>query len=316
MAAADSRKGQRTLITPEGVPLDISLADRGSRFAALLIDLVVLGLLVTTVWALAFLGLWFLHNTFDIGGNFALGLTVSIGIIGSFLIRSFYFCWFEIRWRGSTPGKRMLGIRVADRHGGRLTAEAVIARNIMREIELFLPVTFLLSRPGDEVEAWQNLLTTVWIGIFVFMPFFNRDRLRVGDLVAGTWVINLPRPRLLQDMGAATSARAAPAKRTRFQQSLPDFTFTPAQLSIYGVYELQTLETVLRATGKAADATRQDVARRIARKIDYTEPLRNVACQPFLEAFYLAQRNRLEADLLMGKRKERKAAEDGPSEPS
>lgn len=262
------------------------------------------------VWVLSFLSLWFLYENFNIGRDLGLGIAFSISLVASFLIRSFYFCWFEIRWRGSTPGKRMLGIRVAERHGGRLTAEAVIARNIMREIELFLPVTFLMASPSDSVEAWQSILTTIWIGIFVFMPFFNRDRLRVGDLVSGTWVINAPRPRLLQDIGETGSTGATPAKRTRFQQSLPDFVFTPAQLSIYGVYELQTLETVLRTSGKSADATRRDVARRIARKIEFTEPLRDVACQPFLEAFYLAQRARLEADLLMGKRKEKKETAD------
>ncbi len=293
-------------MTPEGVPLTIRLADRGTRFGALLIDLIVLGFLVSLAWILSFLGLWFFNANFNIDDKLALGITFSISLVLSFLIRSFYFCWFEIRWRGSTPGKRMLGIRVADRHGGRLTAEAVIARNIMREVELFLPITFLTTAPSDNVEAWQTIVTAVWIGIFVFMPFFNRDRLRVGDLVSGTWVIIAPRPRLLQDIGEAMSSRLSPAKQT-----LPHSSFTPAQLSIYGVYELQTLETVLRATGKSADATRRDVARRIARKIDFTKPLPDAACQPFLEAFYVAQRARLEADLLMGRRKEKKEAEDG-----
>ncbi len=292
-------------MTPEGVPLTISLADRGIRFGALLIDLGVLGLLVSLAWVLSLIGLGLYNANFNTDGRLALSIAFSIGIIASFLIRSFYFCWFEIRWRGSTPGKRMLGIRVADRHGGKLTAEAVIARNIMREVELFLPITFLMTTaPSDHVEAWQTIVTAIWIGIFVLMPFFNRDRLRVGDLVSGTWVIIAPRPRLLQDIGEAASSRLSPAKQT-----LPHSSFTPAQLSIYGVYELQTLETVLRATGKSADATRRDVARRIAQKIDFTKPLPDAACQPFLEAFYVAQRARLEADLLMGKRKEKKEAE-------
>ena len=37
------------------------------------------------------------------------------------------------------------------------------------------------------------LLGIIWTGAFVLFPLFNRDRLRVGDLVAGTMVeIDLP----------------------------------------------------------------------------------------------------------------------------
>ena len=67
----------------------------------------------------------------------------SAALLLSFALRSFYFIFFELRWQGATPGKRALGLRVIDRKGGRLKPEAVFARNLMREVEMFLPISLL-----------------------------------------------------------------------------------------------------------------------------------------------------------------------------
>ena len=74
------------------------------------------------------------------------GLGLAVGLLAFFLLRNFYFSWFECRWHGATPGKRLLGLRVIDAHGGTLTPEAVLARNLMREVELFLPLVALWRR--------------------------------------------------------------------------------------------------------------------------------------------------------------------------
>jgi len=50
----------------------------------------------------------------------------------------------------ATPGKRILGIRVAARNGKALTAEAVFARNAMRELEVFLP--WLLAKLAETLQ--------------------------------------------------------------------------------------------------------------------------------------------------------------------
>ena len=80
-----------------------------------------------------------------------------------FLARYGYFLWFELGPRAATPGKRLLGIRVAARPvdgvaGGRLTAEMVIARNLVRDVEVFLPTFFLLGGgQGAGVAGWRGL---------------------------------------------------------------------------------------------------------------------------------------------------------------
>lgn len=279
-------RNERRLLTPEGVPLIFQLAERGARAAAVLIDLVIMYLGIAAV-VLAFL--------FSLGWFGIDGVVTGLVILVSFLVRSFYFIYFELRWQGQTPGKRALGIRVIDRRGGYLRADSVFARNLLREVELFLPMT-LLFMPGEGSQGWFKLLTFVWVGIFLLLPFFNRDRLRAGDLVAGTWVIAAPQALLLGDVaaGAARMKGGIPAD--------PQFPFTRGQLEVYGIYELQTLEEVLRQQGPQSAETRREVARRIQRKIGWTGP-EPADAERFLNAFYAALRAHLEARMLFGERR-------------
>jgi len=87
-----------------------------------------------------------------------------------------------------------------------------------------------------------------------------------------------------------------------------ELVFRPAQLGVYGIYELQVLEDVLRKRmqpgGKEAVAA---VAKRIKVKIEWNDTMQGTAPDhTFLERFYAAQRKHLEQQLLFGKRKERK----------
>lgn len=133
----------------------------------------------------------------------------------------------------------MLGIRIAARDGGRLTAEAVIARNLLRDIELFLPLVMIAgAQSGDGGLA--GMAAAAWFAVFMLFPFFNKDALRAGDLIAGTWVVEAPRRTLAQTMSVSEAARGTS------QATGAKYHFGEAELSVYGEYELQTLERVLR----------------------------------------------------------------------
>jgi hypothetical protein len=174
---------------------------------------------------------------------------------------------------------------VVARSGGRLTADAVIARNLMREIEFYLPLSFLAAGGAAGLaETATVLIGLAWTCIFLFFPLFNRDRLRVGDLLAGTWVISAPK----RSLGFDLLASARPAAR---------FAFTPEQLDAYGAFELQTLERVLRAGSPEA---LQTVADSIRAKINAWD---NSSDAEFLNAYYEALRVHLERKLLFGKRR-------------
>src|SRR5439155_3313446 len=109
--------------------------------AAFLIDLV----LMVVILAVMTFGVMYL---FWSGGptTGAEEFLAVLWLLGFFVLRNCWFSLFEMGGRGATPGKRLLGLRVVARDGARLTGGAVIARNAMREIEIFLPLSFL----GDQ----------------------------------------------------------------------------------------------------------------------------------------------------------------------
>lgn len=282
--AVAERALERRVLTPEGIPLRIELARAGDRAGGFLVDLLIqfVAMVVLTLlvgWATGWDDTW--------------GLAV--GLILFFLVRTFYFTWFEIRWQGRTPGKRAVGTRVMDAAGGPLRSDAVVVRNLMRELELWIPLVFLI-RPDlvwPDAPGWARLGFSAWALVLTLLPLFNRNRLRVGDMVAGTIVVIAPRAVLLPDLGAAEKSEALCA-------------FTDAQLGVYGIYELQTLEDVLRRTDPGRRAAIEAVAKQIRKKIRWEGA--DVKAEPFLREFYAALRARLERKMLLGMRKKDKHA--------
>lgn len=276
---------RRDLVTPEGVALNLTLADGGSRVAAFVIDLLLMLAIVIGMTVLAALAGFSLQSQYEVIGT--------IWVLGFFLLRNGYFIFMELGPRGATFGKRRMGLRVCARGGERLTADAVIARNLIREIEVFLPLTFILMKSSTEqMDGLLALLGMGWTGMLLAFPLLNRDRLRVGDMLAGTWVIAVPKRELLPDM--STAHTEAPR-------------FTDRQLAVYGVYELQILEGLLRAEDPDGLAV---AAASIRQKIGETGRAgRRENDRVFLDSYYTALRQRLEQDLLFGKRKADKHAE-------
>ena len=293
--AAATDRATREIITPEGVAIRVRLADRGERAAALIIDLMVIAGVVIVFALILILVMW-------ASGGSSVSWLGSVAMLIWFALRSFYFIALELRWQGKTVGKRAMGLRVIDRSGGRLGADAVFARNLMREVEVFIPISLLFAGSEEGVETWIQLCSIVWVGVFVFLPMFNKDRLRAGDIVAGTWVVAAPKAVLLPDMATA----AAHHVTSPVADARAPYVFTTEQLDAYGIYELQTLETVLRQDGPGVGATRDVVCERIRQKIGWPEPDTPVDADRFLETFYAALRARLETQMLFGHRREDK----------
>jgi hypothetical protein len=182
-----------------------------------------------------------------------------------------------------------MGLRVIARDGAPLTGGAVIARNAMREIELFLPLSFIGFQTAEgTADAFLVLFGLVWSGIFLLFPLTNRDRLRIGDLVGGTWVVRSQRVALAMDIGAAPASHS--------------YTFSSAALGLYGVYELQTLEDVLRSGNLDAIGA---VAAAIRAKAGLVSDGNDV---DFLGDYYRALCAHLERGVLVGRRRNDKFA--------
>lgn len=308
-AALPPRKDRRrTLVTPEGLALPVTLASRGSRFGAIAVDLAVLILVIVLTTLVLVLGAAGLDTV--LGGQIdrarggarqALEFLVVLWFAVMFLFRHGYFLYFELGPRGATPGKRALGLRVAARNGGQLRPEMILARNLVRDIELFLPLTMVLSQLGQAEWDPVGWAAAGWFLLFALFPIFNRDRLRVGDLIAGTWVIEAPRASLAAALSTGASAAQGTSAATGAQ-----YRFGEAELAVYGEHELQTLERVLREDRAEALAAVQEA---ICRKIGWHPGAGDE--RAFLEAYYTQLRARLETGMRLGKRKASKHAADG-----
>lgn len=286
----------KDIVTPEGVALRLTLAGIGDRIAAFLFDLLLIGLAAIGIFLAG------LFSALALGSLDAAAFALALALFGWFLVRAFYFTFFEIRWNGATPGKRRVGIRVVDARGGMLSSDAVIVRNLLREVEFFLPILVFLAPeqvwPG--APGWLLAIASAWLLGFMLLPLLNRDRLRAGDLAAGTIVVAAPKPSLLEDLGDIAATAAG-------EGQFPGYTFTAEQLDVYGIYELQVLEDLLRQPNRDP-RTVQLVCDKIKAKIGWPHERWDVYPLRFLRDFYAAQRAHLERRMLLGERKESKEA--------
>ena len=146
-----------SIVTPEGVTLELGLAGIGSRFVAALVDAFIRLALVVAVLLLVA----------AFGGT-------SIGVLQAILVLTMFFAYFgydvlfETLASGRTPGKRWTGLRVVRKGGGAVGFWSSTIRNLVRLID---------AQPG----------TTYVVGTVSILVTRNNQRL--GDLAAGTLVV-------------------------------------------------------------------------------------------------------------------------------
>lgn len=164
--------------TPEQVAFRFETAGLGSRFAAQLLDLLVLAALLV---ALGLVG----AGIAAAAGQPLAGLLVFV-VLG---FASFWAYWIlpEALWSGQTVGKYVLHLRVIDARGGPITVGQAVIRNLLRVVD-FLP--------------WSYALGTV-------VMFGTVRSQRLGDLAAGTIVIRERAAVRLDDLGSTAGAAGA-----------------------------------------------------------------------------------------------------------
>lgn len=147
--------------TSEGVAIRLDLAGAGSRFAAALMDAILIA-----IGALVLLVVLTLIASVDPSG--LSGFLFGIYIGGLVLFAVAYHFAFHALDKGYTPGKRMLGIRVVSTNGQPATSFQLLLRALIQPIDvlLFVPIS---------------------IGLIAIAASPRSQRL--GDLAAGTMVI-------------------------------------------------------------------------------------------------------------------------------
>lgn len=147
------------VVTPEAVALDFELAGLPSRLLALLVDWAAQAVLaVGTVVAGALAG------GATGGGR---GVPTAVAVLGVFAAVWVYPVAFEVAWRGRTPGKAALGLRVVTRSGAPVRFRHAALRATVGIVDFFVT--------GGAAAVVSVIVT--------------RDNQRLGDLVAGTIVV-------------------------------------------------------------------------------------------------------------------------------
>lgn len=271
------------VLPPEGVPIHFEVAGLGKRFLAQFLDLLIThgGLLLIFLLAI---------YSFSIISS----QIVALFVLLTFGLRAPYYILTELVWNGRTIGKRLTGLRVISADGQRLNAHQIVVRNLLKELEVFLPLVILFGFGG--AGGLSRGIMFVWLFFMLATPFFQKRKQRIGDLIAGTYVIVLPETNLGVEL-----AHNGDAVEKRFE-------FSPSHLEHYGRFELQTLETILRSrTGVGGNKKRErKVVQAILKKIGYVGKVPVAESHAFLSEFYTAQRAFLEGRNLLGDKREDK----------
>ena len=219
---------EESILGLDNVQLDLPIAGVGTRVLAGFIDYLLV-LALTIAWIAA--SIWAVVGL-SLGPSWALVLI----FLGYFVIQYGYFAGSEIAMRGQTLGKRLVGLRVVTRLGGRPGAAALLVRNVVRVVDVLVGVPLMMADPlarrvgdrlGGTVVVRENTRTQElaihrvprgWSGseVALLESFFRRRHdLEAGraDSLARTLLAAIERddPRLL----AGVPQDAPPIERLR-----------------------------------------------------------------------------------------------------
>jgi len=226
--------------TPENVVLDYEIAGIGSRTLAALADWLILAVLGAALSIAS--GVW--RN--------AAPWLVAVLVLILYLIVWGYFTGFEGLYRGQTPGKRWMGIRVIRDTGHAASFSDAAARNLLLPIDLFCLV-----------------------GVF-FIAIHPRAK-RIGDLVAGTVVVR----------DHPVEVRVSPERARPPAAGLPDAGGAASPGSpLLADDEFRLLREFSQRAGSLPPAVQNRLARNLSARFAERFPERPTDDGTFLERLY------------------------------
>lgn len=179
----------RFVDTPEGIELELRVAGPVPRGFAWLVDFSIRVMVYILTANLL---------------QFFKGMGMALWLVTAFLLEWLYPVVFEVLWKGQTPGKRALGLRVLKDDGTPVDWASSMQRSLLMFAD-FLP-----------------LLYGTGLGAMLLSRHFQR----LGDLVAGTLVVHVEAsnrkfraaPREPHPSGPVPLAEASPVPLTLAEQ--------------------------------------------------------------------------------------------------
>jgi uncharacterized RDD family membrane protein YckC len=269
-----SSTDQLKIDTPEQIALELPLAGIGSRFLGLAIDTLLQWVLYFVVFLLVLGAVLALFSSQGAEQHFnwiPKSYVVAVAILLVFCIYWGYFAFFEIIWKGQTPGKRVAGLRVIHTSGRPLNVYEAIGRNLLRAIDGFPYPTY---------------------GVGIVCMMLNDQHRRLGDYVAGTVVIHDKQTQMA--MPDFATARLAPGAGPldplvdplATREGLSPADVSASHLAQVTSEELVLIETFLERRFDLEPAVRDYTALQIASRITARtglQPGPNESRERFLE---------------------------------
>jgi uncharacterized RDD family membrane protein YckC len=250
--AAQGDTPLHSLVSPEGVRLELAVAGPAPRMFAYAADLVAIGLLLLLLLTLLFSGLRLenmLGKLFHSAAREAMsggpgagphaqaqpfgtwdGVFLAIFVLLQSAIETGYFIFWEMVANGRSPGKILIRLRVIRRDGHPIDFRSSVIRNVMRIVDI-LPAYY---------------------GVGLISIVLSPSGERLGDHAAGTIVIRLDRPPSAPEIAEADT---------------PALSLTREQLGRIGPREMQLLRSTLRRESGLEPERRQALLAEVAETI-------------------------------------------------
>src|SRR5256885_9665046 len=154
-----------TVDSVTGIDVSLPVAGPGARAYAFLVDWHI-RVILALGWFVG--GALFYNGRFNVTPPLVSDARWFGGVVAPAL--AIYFLYHhavELAMRGSTPGKRMAGVRIVARDGGAPSAGPLLTRNGFRLVDS-LPLFY---------------------GVGLITVVLTRDNLRIGDMAAGTLLV-------------------------------------------------------------------------------------------------------------------------------
>jgi uncharacterized RDD family membrane protein YckC len=172
--------------TPENVAFGYQIAGIGSRFLASLLDTVLVVLLQVVILIVVTLIIRAVDAT-AFSEQISTWVYAVFGMVAAIFYWGYYI-FFEMLWNGQSPGKRWVGLRVIRGDGTPITLSESLIRNLARLVD-FLPAAY---------------------GIGVVTMFIDKQSRRLGDLAAGTLVVQDRAQITMQDLAVKRTVHLRP----------------------------------------------------------------------------------------------------------
>jgi uncharacterized RDD family membrane protein YckC len=233
--------GGPAIVTPDAVGLDVEVATVGSRGVAYVIDLLAfLTVFVVLSFAQLLLG----------GAGFVPGwFAIAVLLLLTFAWQFGYPIGFETLWRGRTPGKAALGLRVVTLEGAPVGVRHASVRAVVGLLEL---------------------LGTFGIPAILTSMISSRSQ-RLGDLAAGTMVVR--------------ERRASRTPQVEVFTPPPGLEHYVAQLDVAGLRpaDYATIRETLRRAGELPPEVGHRVTAELAHQLlPRVRPAPPAGCEPWV----------------------------------